>query len=607
MDLAIKKTADDKEVTAGDPIGFTIEVENIGEGIALGVVIDDILPAGFSWDVDPDDSNCNMLNVHLTCDAGNLGPGDTYSVHVVAETTPEDCGTVENTATVAFDDDGADLTLFTVGPNDPQENNSDTATIFVQCPAIEIEKTATLDGTTEIFKANVGDTIQYNYVVTNTGNVTLNPVSFTDDGGTPGDISDDTTFTVFTDLDPGESTPVNSIFHLVTANDAAAGSIHNIVVATGTPPSGPDVTAEDDATVTITAPNLAITKTADAAEVDSGDEIEFTISVTNNGTGVAHNVTVTDILLASPPGLSWSDDSSDCSIAGVPATLTCTFGDLAVNQTKSVHIESDTHDETCGTVSNKATVTSSNATKEASASILVNCPDLHVIKVADAEDVSAGDQIGFKITITNKGEGLAKNVKVDDATPNGFDWKMDPPVDGCEFNAEGNLHCDFDAGLAPGGEIVIHLVAETTTEDCGEIENEVEVNAANEPEYDEDDNEAEATIDIHCPNVLVEKHAVEEEVLVGDEIGFTIEVQNDGTARAQRRHDRRVAGRLRLGDRSTGRWLFNRCSDKRVDLQIWRHGSREVDRRSHHRHADRKDLRSGGEHGDGDGRQRAVG
>lgn len=52
-----------------------------------------------------------------------------------------------------------------------------------------------------------------------------------------------------------------------------------------------------------TAPNLNITKTASRTQVDLGDSIQYTITVSNSGTAEATDVTVTDTL---PAGLRFS-------------------------------------------------------------------------------------------------------------------------------------------------------------------------------------------------------------------------------------------------------------------------------------------------------------
>ena len=49
-ELGITKVADHQApVSAGYPIGFTVELFNHGDGTAFDVSVDDLLPAGFDW------------------------------------------------------------------------------------------------------------------------------------------------------------------------------------------------------------------------------------------------------------------------------------------------------------------------------------------------------------------------------------------------------------------------------------------------------------------------------------------------------------------------------------------------------------------------------
>ena len=45
-----------------------------------------------------------------------------------------------------------------------------------------------------------------------------------------------------------------------------------------------------------------------------------------------------------------------------------------------------------------------------SADITVLCPSLNITKIADDQSVSAGEPVGYTITVTNNGQGTAKNV-----------------------------------------------------------------------------------------------------------------------------------------------------------------------------------------------------
>src|SRR5690606_138696 len=82
-----------------------------------------------------------------------------------------------------------------------------------------------------------GDTITYQFVVTNTGDVTLTDVSVTDElvglspityawPGAPGV------------LEVGQSVTATATY-VVTAADVNAGNVNNVAIAEGTPPSTP--------------------------------------------------------------------------------------------------------------------------------------------------------------------------------------------------------------------------------------------------------------------------------------------------------------------------------------------------------------------------------
>src|SRR4029078_6759780 len=74
-----------------------------------------------------------------------------------------------------------------------------------------------------------------------------------------------------------------------------------------------------------------------------------------------------------------------------------------------------------------ASVTTSNdGSDESDASVDVLCADIDVDKTADAASVSAGEQIGFTVTLTNHGAGEAKGVQFTDVLPAGLTWSISP-------------------------------------------------------------------------------------------------------------------------------------------------------------------------------------
>ena len=67
----------------------------------------------------------------------------------------------------------------------------------------------------------------------------------------------------------------------------------------------------------------------------------------------------------------------------------------------------------CGTFTNEATASADNeaatdlTNNTDSDSLTVDCPDVELTKVADTGPFSAGDEIGFTVTLTNNGPGKA--------------------------------------------------------------------------------------------------------------------------------------------------------------------------------------------------------
>ena len=116
-----------------------------------------------------------------------------------------------------------------------------------------------------------------------------------------------------------------------------------------------------------------------------------------------------------------------------------------------MHISSPTTAASCGTIDNTAVVDPSNDDPVSDAgTVVVQCPDLSVVKTPDAGTVSAGSPIGFSITVSNAGPGTASGVTLTDTLPAsaGLVWSESPDVAACSITA-GVLSCDF-GDLAAG-------------------------------------------------------------------------------------------------------------------------------------------------------------
>lgn len=244
-------------------------------------------------------------------------------------------------------------------------------------------------------------------------------------------------------------------------------------------------------------PNLSVAKAPDAAAVDAGNPIGFTVTVSNGSgpnTGTAVGVTLNDPLPAGP-GISWSispaySGPGACAITGSGGsqTLTCAYGNLVPGSSASVHVTSGTNSASCGTYSNTASASAANApTMTATATTAVQCPALKLTKTADAHQVNAGNPIGFTLTASNaQGAGTATGATLNDPLPSGGDlyWTISPPYSGpgsCSISGgEGpqTLMCNF-GNLAPGTTASVHVTSDTDYYSCGTYTNTASLSATN--------------------------------------------------------------------------------------------------------------------------------
>lgn len=273
--LNIGKSADSVVVDAGGEVGFSILVSNIDDGVdppegtATDVTVSDPLPEGLDWSLDPAVDGCGITDGVLECELGDLEPGDTVEIHVVAISDVADCGDLDNVAT-------ADSS------NGPAVD--DDASVLVLCPLdIEIEK----DGPDV---AHVGDEITYTFTVTNTGEADLVSVEVTDPL-CDDEISLDDDADGDTVLSVGETWEY-SCTHVITAEDP--NPLPNTATVVGTDERERATDDEDDHLVDIINPAIQIIKTVDDDGPNPGDTITFSYEVTNTGDTTLFDVLVTD-------------------------------------------------------------------------------------------------------------------------------------------------------------------------------------------------------------------------------------------------------------------------------------------------------------------------
>jgi uncharacterized repeat protein (TIGR01451 family) len=518
-DIAVVKSGNGP-LSAGQTAAFTIKLTNAGPGDAKGVTLSDQLPAG-SWTLGGADAAACSINGSnlLTCDFGTVLAGGSRTITVSKATAAGDCPSIHNDVTVAASNEPASAT----------DDNDSGADIVVNCPDIEVVKSGNgpiSAGQAAVFSItvkNLGPGVASGVTLADqlpAGTWTLGGPNAADCGITKGKLTCD-----FGTLIVNATRTITLSRGTVAAD---CGQIPNTVTVEATN-EGADVLENDtsSASIVVDCPLIVITKTADAEEVTAGDQVGFKVEVTNTGAGSAFAVAVDDVL---PAGLAWTIDGANSSAGWSIANGHLTFGPatLASKTSTHVHIVATTTAADCGVIPNLASLTFQGGSGSDDASVIVDCPNITVDKSGNGPIVN-GQTATFSITVTNAGPGTARDVTLTDQLTAGT-WTLGgPDAADCAINGSNKLTCDFGDIAAPGGQNdnVRQISVSTTADvdDCGTIPNHVTVGASNEAADDTTDNADDATIDVRCPTIDIDKTVDDSTVEPNQTVTYTVHVQ----------------------------------------------------------------------------------
>ena len=357
----------------GDTILYSIVVTNTGNVTLTNVAVTD--------------ANADIIGCAVNSDSATAGPwtlaiGDVLTCTASHVTTNADwtspSGKYVNTASVTS--------------NQKNQNSNTVETPLVATPAISIVKSI-VAGPTPL---HAGDLINYHFVITNTGNVTLHNVVLTDNFA----IIDSYSVTGPISLAPGEFVTVEA-HHVTTNDDFVAGHYDNL----GSVKSDETPTPKNSNTVeTLLTKNavLELTKIQTSADpVHVGDVITYLIRAHNAGNIILHNVVVTD-----PKGSNLVCDPSGAVDLPVNGYITCTASHTASSA-----------DFSAGKYTNTAFATSTEVDAPPSTveTPLTATPALVVTKALDGPiPTKPGDVIHYIIVVGNTGNVDLVGVQLTD-------------------------------------------------------------------------------------------------------------------------------------------------------------------------------------------------
>ncbi|MGS2741647.1 DUF7507 domain-containing protein, partial [Sinomicrobium sp. M5D2P17] len=209
---------------AGDEITYTFTVTNTGNVTVVDITIDDALTETAGLPIVP----------------ATLAPGESGTATATYTITQEDVdnGGVSNQALATGTDPNGDPVEDTSG-TDP-DNDDPTETVIEPDPAMALIKAGTYVDENGDGVVTPGDIIQYSFTVENTGNVTLNNVSISDETMVPALEVSEVSPSV---LAPGETGTASAIY-VITQEDINIGAVYNIAEASAETPDGEEVYEE---------------------------------------------------------------------------------------------------------------------------------------------------------------------------------------------------------------------------------------------------------------------------------------------------------------------------------------------------------------------------
>jgi uncharacterized repeat protein (TIGR01451 family) len=548
-DLAIYKTGPNV-LLAGALVTYVITAENRGPSAASVRDLKDVLPAGVALQRATLEIAGNSVTACVSAICQMQRPitvGEVVTMTVVGLVDPAlpDGSVLTNTATVFVEN----LTP------DPNESNNQAyhAAPVATLAQIGIDKYDLID------PVEPDGLLVYVLVVTNTGPSLARNVIVTDT--LPPHVTYHSTTGPCTEATPGTvvctvgdlAVGARMLFLIVVKVNATAPNgflLHNTVTLNSTTPLTNSTLFADEATRVLRSggpqADLEVIKTTHTPSVESGDEVTFTLRITNHGPSPVRNAQLLDLL---PGGLTLVRVQTSQGFCN--AGVTCLLGalDFAADANGSPIIEGSAvvtivaraaADLVDGVVlTNTAYVQSElvdpapdNNLDDANITVSARFADVSVRKHG-AQYATAGEVITYTVTVENFGPATARHVTLSDPMPIGAHYlsATPAPTSGSVDNPVWEL-----GSMAPGELITIELVAQVDSQAPPAL---ILVNTAyvssTTPDLNLSNNQATATTQSYGAADLEVIKTADREIVYGDEVVYyTITVNNLGPSLSDR-------------------------------------------------------------------------
>ena len=519
-DLSVSMSDSPDPVTAGSNVTYTVTVTNNGPATSTSVTLTDSLPVAFA-SVTSTQGTCSESGGTVTCNLGTLASNASSTTTIVG--TAPSCP-VTNSASVS----GSGIEL------NPADNTVAENTTVLSCADVSVVKLDSADPsarggglTYTLFVANNGPATSTGVVLTD---VLPAGVTFVSVTSTVGACSE-SAGTVSCDIGNLSATNVTSSkVTIVTIAPLAVNTISNTASVTSTT-FDPNAANDSDTESTTLGNGLSLVKSDAPDPVTAGNNVTYTLIVTNDGATTSTSVVLTDTL---PSGVGLVSATSTQGTCAGTSTITCNLGGIGSGSSVTVTIVVSVVLTTPCPMVNAASVAASEPDPDPSDNTattnttVLSCADLAVDKSDSPDPVSAGSNLTYTVTVSNNGPGTSTAVVLTDNLTTTATFVSAASTQGSCAESGGTVTCNIgDMTTSTVATVTIVITSNT----AGTIVNTVSVSSAVFDPVSANNSGTETTTGVPSganADLSVTESDSPDPVTVGSNITYTITVVNNG-------------------------------------------------------------------------------